>query len=236
MKSTIKATAVAVMVAVVGVPALTSTPVYATGIPVFDGAAAANFLQQMMKMKEQIDTLRNQLKQAERMYSSVTGVRGFGDVLRNPHLREYLPDNAATIYYSAKKGGYDGISGTIDEILESEDFKGTIEDMQTHIVTRQRESGAIDKAIGRNAYAGAEERLDQIDALIDQINATHDQKGIDELQARIAGEQAAIQNEMTKLQMLSQLQVAEQRLIAEQKREMNRRILSTDNEAMPGIY
>jgi len=171
------------------------------------------------------------------LYESVTGSRGFGDVMRNSQLRQYLPDDddMVSVYDSVNGGGYPGISGAIDDILDAEGFDGSIDDMQDHIVQRSRNAAAIDKAMGLRAYEGAQARLDQIEALMNQISATQDQKGIDELQARIAGEQAAIQNEMTKLQMISQLQAAEQRLVAEQRREMNRRILSSDNTAMPGI-
>lgn len=235
MKTTLKAATAAILVATAGLPAIVPNVAHATGIPVFDGAAAANFLQQMMKLKEQLDTMRSQLSQAEQMYESVTGSRGFGDVMRNSQLRQYLPDDMVSVYDSVNGGGYSGISGAIDDILDAEGFDGSIDDMQDHIVQRSRNAAATDKAMGLRAYEGAQARLDQIEALMNQISATQDQKGIDELQARIAGEQAAIQNEMTKLQMISQLQAAEQRLVAEQRREMNRRILSSDNTAMPGI-
>ncbi|MDH2436866.1 P-type DNA transfer protein VirB5 [Pokkaliibacter sp. MBI-7] len=235
MKTTLKAATAAILVATAGLPAIVPNVAHATGIPVFDGAAAANFLQQMMRLKEQLDTMRSQLSQAEQMYESVTGSRGFGDVMRNSQLRQYLPDDMVSVYDSVNGGGYAGISGAIDDILDAEGFDGSIDDMQDHIVQRSRNAAATDKAMGLRAYEGAQARLDQIEALMNQISATQDQKGIDELQARIAGEQAAIQNEMTKLQMISQLQAAEQRLVAEQRREMNRRILSSDNTAMPGI-
>lgn len=70
---------------------------------------------------------------------------------------------------------------------------------------------------------------------MDEISRTQDQKAIEELQARIAGEQAAIQNETTKLQMIAQLRQAEQALISEQRRERNMRILSSGNQGMPTI-
>lgn len=62
-----------------------------------------------------------------------------------------------------------------------------------------------------------------------------DQKAIAELAARISAEKAAIQNETTKLQMLSMLQDAEQKLIAVQKHEVSRKILDPDNTGMPVI-
>ena len=68
-----------------------------------------------------------------------------------------------------------------------------------------------------------------------QINGTSDPKAIDELQARIGAEQAAINNEATKLQMIAMLQQAEQRLIDEQRTQLNRRILSSSNTGFPSL-
>ena len=60
-------------------------------------------------------------------------------------------------------------------------------------------------------------------------------QGFAELQARIQAEQAAIDNEATKLQMVAMLQQAEQRLIAGQRQDTNLRLLSSTNTAMPEI-
>ena len=68
-----------------------------------------------------------------------------------------------------------------------------------------------------------------------QINGTSDPKAIAELQARIQAEQAAINNEATKLQMIAMLQQAEQRLIDEQRTQLNRRILSGSNTGFPSL-
>jgi type IV secretion system protein VirB5 len=204
-------------------------------VSVFDRSRAADFVQQFVRMKEQLDTARSQLIEAQRTYESVTGSRGLGRLMRNTQLRAYLPDDMKTVYDSAHGGGYAGISGTIGDILHEEQFSGSIDDMQRQIEQRSRMAAATNKAVGLRAYQGAHQRLNQIEGLMDQIDQTQDQKAIQELQARLAGEQAAIQNETTKLQLIAQLQSAEQGLMTEQKREMSRRILNPENQAMPGI-
>lgn len=221
----------AAIAAILGV----SSPVMASGIPVFDGTRAADFIQQMIRMKEQLDTAQAQLAEAERMYEAVTGTRGIGDLMRNSQLREYLPEDLQTVYDSANGGGYSGISGSITDILRDEKLSGSVDDMRDAILERSRNAAATDKAVGLRAYEGAQQRLAQIEYLMDEINHTGDQKAIDELQARIAGEQATIQNETTKLQMIAQLRQAEQALINEQRRERNIRILSSQNQGMPTI-
>jgi type IV secretion system protein VirB5 len=210
-------------------------PALAAGIPVYDGARAADFAQQFLRMQEQLETARQQLSEARRMYESVSGSRGFGQLMRNPQLREFLPQDMQSVYDATRGGGYAGISGGIAEIEEQERFGGSIDDMQRHIAGRQHRAAATDKAVGLRGYAGAQQRLDQLEGLMDAIDQTDDPKAIAELQARINGEQAAIQNEATKLQMIAQLQGAEQRLVDEQKRAMSRRILNPENQGMPSI-
>lgn len=212
-----------------------SAPAMSSGIPVFDGTRAADFIQQMVKVKEQIDVARNQLAEAQRMYESVTGVRGLGDVLRNPQLRQFLPDDLKSVYDSANGGGYAGISGSLKDILDAEKITSGDWTQLRQIHQRGVNAAATDKAVGLRAYEGAQARLNQIEGLMDQIGKTQDQKAIEELQARIAGEQASIANEMTKLQMISQLRAAEQNLVAEQKRAVSLKILNSQNQGMPGI-
>lgn len=207
----------------------------ASGIPVFDGAAAANFMQQFLRMKEQLDTAKSQLTEAQRMYESVTGVRGFGDLMRNNDIRRFLPDDVGQIYDAVNSGNYEDISGSVDDIMRSEQVSGSMEDAKWKVLEREKKTAATDKAVGKKGYEGARKRLDQIDKLMDEISQTQDQKAIDELQARISGEQAAIQNEMNKLAMLSQLQATEERLVQQQKREISNKILSSENTGMAKI-
>ncbi|EBC1886522.1 P-type DNA transfer protein VirB5 [Salmonella enterica] len=227
-----KAVLAAAMAAFLGA----SGPVLASGIPVFDATRAADFIQQFARMKEQLDTARQQLAEAQRLFDSMSGIRGFGDLFRNTGLREYLPDDLRKIYDSVNGGGYAGISGSIQEILNQERLgTGSVNDLRQAIVDRERNAAATEKAVGLRGYEGAQRRLAQIEALMDEIGRTQDQKAIEELQARIAAEQAAIQNETTKLQLIAHLREAERKLIDEQRRELNQRILSNQNTGMPQI-
>lgn len=212
-----------------------SSQVMASGLPVYDGSRAVDFIQQFARMKQQLDTAKDQLSQAQRMYDSMTGTRGFGDVLRNQSLREFLPEDLKTVYDSVNGGGYTGISGSIRDIQREEELTGSVDDMRRSIEQRSRNTAATDKAMALKAFEGAQQRLDQIEELMNEIGRTQDQKAISELQARIQAEQAAIQNETTKLQMIAHLRSAEQTLIEEQKQEYMMKILNSQNEEMPKI-
>jgi type IV secretion system protein VirB5 len=123
----------------------------------------------------------------------------------------------------------------LDTVKGEEKFTGTIDDMQKHIEGRMEQAAIVDKAVGLQAYEGLQGRMKQVDNLMAEIKNTPDPKSIAELQARIAIEQAYIQNEMTKLQLVSQLQRSEQQLIEQQKYQMSRRILNPKNTGMPKI-
>jgi type IV secretion system protein VirB5 len=201
---------------------------------VFDASNLTYQLEQISHMKNQIDQLKSQLDQAKQQYEAITGTRNLGAILNNPALKQALPTEWQTVYSTGRSANYD-ISGSITNIIKEEKYNGSIDNMQKSIEERSQKSAAANKAVGLKAYEDAEKRLSQIESLMQKINTTQDAKGIEELQARIAIEQTMIQNETTKLHMISQLQQAENQLIQEQKSEMNRRILNKNNKGMPTI-
>ena len=203
-------------------------------IPVTDGAAIKTSVQQqvetMAKWKLQYDQMVSQIDQMKQEYQSITGVRGLGDVLNNPALRDYLPDDWQGVYDSVKSGGYAGLSGRAGQVYNDNKIYDTCvnhADEQSRISCEaQAVKGAQDKAFALDAYDKAKERLGQIDALMQEINRTQDPKSIAELQGRIAAEQALIQNEQTKLQMYSMVASAEDRLQQQRQREINAKVLA----------
>ena len=210
----------------VGMALVAAREARAQGLPVFD---SSSFGQMVLSVK----TLSDQLTQLRATYEALSGIRGLGSALYNPALRQYLPPDWARVYDGAMAGGYAGISGTLSAIQAAESLAGSISEQQARILARSRRAAATDKAVGLTAYQSARERLSQIESLMGQINLTRDQKSIQEVQARIAVEQAALQHETTKLQLVAMLQQAEHRLIEQQKADVAQKILSSSNTGMP---
>ena len=200
--------------------------VQAQGIPVFD---SSSFGQMVLTVK----TLGDQVRQLEAVYSSLNGTRGLGGVFYNPALRQYLPEEWGRVYDAAASGSYAGISGSLRAIRASEELKGSVDESLGAIRQRSRAAPVTDKAVGMRAFEGEKERLRQIEQLMGQINRTRDAKGMQEVQARLAVEQAAVANEATKLQLVSMLQRVEERLVEQQKSDVAQRILSASNRGMP---
>jgi type IV secretion system protein VirB5 len=203
-------------------------------LSVVDSDNLANSVKQVAAWKQQLEAMQRQIEQNIRHYEALTGTRGLGRILHDAKLYNNLPAEYKSIYNKMGGSNY-GIEGAVIDIINAEKPHASIADMQKDIEERSMRTAAINKAIGLKGYEGIHKRLSHIEALMDRINDTEDPKSISELQARIALEQALIQNESNKLQMISQLQRAELNLIREQKREMSRRLLNSKNTKMPRI-
>lgn len=203
-------------------------------IPVTDVASittqVTNQVETIAKWKMQYDQMVSQINQMQQQYASMTGTRNLGQIMNNPSLRDYLPNDWQGVYDSVRTGGYSGLTGRAQSVYEA----NKVYDACAHYkVAEQRTAceaqavkGAQDKAFALDAYDKAKGRLTQIDGLMSQINGTTDPKAIAELQGRIAAEQALIQNEQTKLQMYQMVAAAEDRLQEQRQREINAKVLS----------
>ena len=89
--------------------------------------------------------------------------------------------------------------------------------------------------MGEEAYDATIARLTNLEGLAAQIDSQTDSKQILDLQARIQTEQGAIQNEQTKLQLMSMLQQSEQGLIEAQKDAVTHDVFSTSNSEIPSL-
>jgi len=185
-------------------------------IPVTDGVNLGininQHIENIAKFIEQVNALNTQIEQARDQYKSMTGGRGFGELFNDPELRNSLPPNWMDLYDAIQSGQVGGLSGRIDELMEI-DRAGTIGEMSEDIRIRQARLGATNRAIGEAGFETALRRTEQIQRLIEAISTTRDPKAIAELQARIAGEQALVANEIAKLQLVQMLREAEQQRI-----------------------
>ena len=62
----------------------------ATGIPVIDGMAAANAIQSLLQMKEQIDNQLKQLSELKSQVQAVSGARNLGNVATGM-VKDHIP-------------------------------------------------------------------------------------------------------------------------------------------------
>jgi type IV secretion system protein VirB5 len=194
-------------------------------------------IEDIVKYEQQINQMMLQVQQLRQTYDSMTGTRGIGQMFQNPTLATMLPSNWQGVYNSVQNGGYAGISGSVQSIIAQEQAlqNGTMAQGGQAVMNRQMQMAAYDKAMGAQAYQASMSRLNNIQGLMGQINSSTDPKSIADLQARIQGEQLAIQNEQTKVQLMSQLQLSEDRLVETQRDQIGQRTLNANNTSIPSI-
>lgn len=198
-----------------------------TTIVVGDVPSTLNQIQTMAQWANQYQQMVSQLTQMEKQFNSLNGTRGLGQILNNPALRNYLPADWQKVYDSVRVGGYAGLSGSGKAVYDANKIYDACtyitDDAQRGTCQAHAVKPSQDKAFATDAYQAAKARIDQIDGLMAKINDTQDPKAIAELQARIAAEQAHIQNEQTKLQLYAMMAAAEEKVQAQRQRELNAR-------------
>ncbi|EJF76414.1 hypothetical protein ME7_00958 [Bartonella birtlesii LL-WM9] len=182
-----------------------------------------------------IDILKKQLEETKKIHESITGSQKFDtSKLKNipTDQTSFFLKTPELVYY--QNNGL-AISKALPNILQGEEIPTSIRESRDFIGKRIQYATAIDKAVSLQTFQETENRFNQISELVEKINTTTDLKSIAELQARIKGMLAMIQNEATKLQMVTYSRNAEQALINQQKQIRNMRILNSENKGMPII-
>ena len=72
-----------------------------------DIPATINQIQTMAQWAKQYQQMIQQITHMKNQYDAITGTRGLGQILNNPALRNYLPDQWATIYDQVRNGQLD---------------------------------------------------------------------------------------------------------------------------------
>ncbi|MDF4211147.1 type IV secretion system protein [Pseudomonas protegens] len=191
-----------------------------------NAAMVLQWAKEIAEMKQQFTELQRHWDKMDKMESLVTGSRNLG-ISNVPGINGELPSQISSVY----SGSY----GDTQSIMQAERVTQTNASAQAALQERQFQSAATEKALALRTFEGAQNRLNNINSLINKIAASNDPKAIQDLNARISAEQAILQNETQKLQTVSQLAKAEDKLIDERRKQMNRSILSSSNTSMPGI-
>jgi type IV secretion system protein VirB5 len=178
-----------------------------------DIPSTINQIQTMAQWAKQYTQMISQINQMKQQYDSITGNRGLGQIMNNPALRGYLPDQWAGIYDKVKGGTLPGISSAANTIFANESFDSTAVGGRK----RQLDVMAANKAMTMQAYDATLARVNNINSLMAKADTTMDTKAAADLQNRMASENAMIQNEQIRLNLLAQLQVAETQLANEQR-------------------
>lgn len=179
------------------------------GVPVSvvaDPQAWTAHLEDMAKYVEQIKQLENQFKQQVKQYESMTSARGLANVINSQY-------------------DTDALSGiNTDSILRDSGINSASDFKLPEDVAELYDTAAKNAA----TYAGqasrsleqAQSRFTELSGLVRRVNTATDPKEVMDLNARIGAEQAFLQNEVGKLQVLQQTAQANDALYQQKVKQM----------------
>jgi type IV secretion system protein VirB5 len=192
---------------------------HAQGVPVIDLQAIAQAISTVKQLQQQYSLLSDQ-------YQSTIGNRGLGDILNNPSLRNYLPDQWQSVYDEVKSGQLNGISGLASTIESQEGMTAYTPGQQ-----RLNDTLAANKAMAMRSYQVSIDRLTNIQQLMQQSNLTQDPAAKADLQNRWSAEISSINADRMRLDLMGRLQDAEKDLAQQAAHSDMQKRLNGDDPA-----
>ncbi|EAU0231748.1 conjugal transfer protein [Salmonella enterica] len=179
------------------------------GVPVSvvaDPQAWTAHLEDMAKYIEQIKQLENQFKQQVKQYESMTSARGLANVINSQYDTDALSGiNTDSILRNS------GINSASDFKLP-EDVADLYDTAAKNAATY---AGQASRSLDQ-----AQSRFAELSGLVRRVNTASDPKEVMDLNARIGAEQAFLQNEVGKLQILQQTAQANDALYQQKVKQM----------------
>lgn len=210
--------------------ALNGSSANAQGVPVIDNTAILKHVESITQLRAQLDTLNQQLGEAQQLYASLNKLTNMADVaslLNDPSIRKALPSNFAAIEELLKGSGSDVFGESASRHLEANTtYRSHADDFYAQELQRVQKRNAGQVSLGEQMYEAATRRIDGIDQLRKQISSASDAKEIADLQARLQAESAFLQTDMLRMQGLqmiqqAQLQVDDQRKAEDWRKRMD---------------
>ncbi|MBB4571433.1 P-type DNA transfer protein VirB5 [Rhizobium leucaenae] len=209
---------------------LSAQAIGAQGIPVIDQTAVTKQIESIAQLKSQLDTLNQQLQQAQQLYGSLNKLTNMADiagVLNDPSIRKALPQDFSAIE-SLFKGSGSGVFGDVASkfLSDNSTYKTNANDFYAQELSRVQNKNAGQMSLGQQIYDAATKRIDGIDQLRQKISSASDAKDIADLQARLQAETAFLQTDVLRLEGLrmvqqAQVQVDEQRKAEDWRKRMD---------------
>jgi type IV secretion system protein VirB5 len=177
---------------------------------VVDVQAIAQLAKQIATLEDQLETARRQLTQAQRQYEAMTGRRGMERLLSGT-VRNYLPPDwrALEAAQYGMQGSYAALGSQLRAMIEANavltpERTARLSPQEREQLDAARRSAALLQVTSQRALEESSARFASLQQLIQAIPTATDPKAVLDLQARIAAEQAMLQNEHTKLLVLNQ--------------------------------
>ncbi|MBI1406057.1 MAG: type IV secretion system protein [Caulobacter sp.] len=223
MKTRLLGAAGAALIVLTGVPAQAQEIVY-------DPMAYARMIEDALTALQQLEALKKQIEQGDELFDSLnqlSDVNALAGQLGLPEVRNPLPDMAAL------RAAADGDLSALGALAERAEAirretrlyappageTGPAEAYYRDSLERSGLRTARDLALGEAVGQAADARLEGLETLRRALDTAPNARAVMDLDARLAAEQALIQNEQVRLQGLALMQAAEARLEEQRARE-----------------
>jgi len=234
-----KTTAAIAAALVLALPATAAYAIGGLGDIVYDPSNYLQAVKQVQAWEQQYRQMAQGLAKAEATYQTVksqvdamTGVRGFGDLLNNPLLKNVVPSDLSTTLASLNSTGtLSGKALTIrnaSAVYTCADVTDAAAKVTCQALLSQN---AQAQAMQQDTMALLNQRTTQIDALRAEINATEDPKAIAELQARLQAEQAQVANDQNKIALANAMLTANAQAAAQTEQERGNALMATNKRS-----
>jgi type IV secretion system protein VirB5 len=218
-----------------------STTAHAQGVPVVDTAAIANARAEFVK---EIAQMVEELEQAKALYASINGLTDMDSIvsaLNSPDVRELLGADAMQIAsdFDIDLDDLGDLAGKAQDAADFSALDGAnidADDFYQSELDRIRNQSARDTAVGDRIVSLSDDRLAGLEQLRSKIGSVSTQKEVDALNARIAVEQAMLQNDTNRIQGLAMLQQAQAKVEEQRQTEVAAQRRAKESAAFTSIY
>jgi type IV secretion system protein VirB5 len=190
---------------------------------VYDPTSYAKMIEQAKTALGQLEQLKTQVSQGQELLGSLNDASGLDALAREldqPALRNLLPDVASLTRGADGFEALGEIGRRAGAIRQSERlYTPAPQDARGRDLEDAGGRAARDLALGEAVMSAGAERLKGLQTLEGAIGGASTARGVLDLQARLAAEQAMIANDQVRLQGLAMAQDAEDRLQAQRERE-----------------
>jgi type IV secretion system protein VirB5 len=197
---------------------------------VHDPRALAQMIEEARTTLDQLRALQTQVEQGRQLFDSLndlSGINALAGELGLPTVRNPLPDMRAL------RAAADGDLSALGDLADRADAirrdtrlytppAGDLDPAEAYYRDSLERAGARtarDLAIGEAVGGAADRRLEGLETLRSALDTAPNARAVLDLEARLAAEQAMIQNEQVRLQGLALIQAAEARLEEQRARE-----------------
>lgn len=199
-----------------------ASPAASQGIPVFDTTTYLQALQTAKQTLTMVDQGRQQIQQAQQTFESLSKLTNINEIapqLVSPQVRNILPNStidAATLLKGdfTQLGAVGSLASNIQSRYALSSSGSDADAAYSEALRNATGSAATTAALGENTLAVSQMRMQGLDQLRQQLSSARDPKDVMDLQARIAVEQAHLQNDMLKMQAIQMAQAGEGNLAA----------------------